>query len=145
MKIRATLPDSKHYQPIPSKKEGWFSWLDKASPLVEVRSIVPDPWGKEFDIVFMVGKGKTRAGNRYGRSLTLACYSADPSTQAAIIVRDRWKGKIFNSVEPCLAFYGIDCDEEVNQLLYTLILASDKPSLSAIAFEEKLIDLGLLE
>lgn len=145
MKIRGILPDQKHYQPISSKKEGCFFWCDKASPLVEVRSFEQDPWDKEFDIVFHVNKGKTRAGNRYGRSLMLACYSPDASTISGIIVRDRWKGRIFNSIEPCLAFYGIDCDEEVNQLLYTLVLTPEKPSLSAVAFEEKLIDLGLLE
>lgn len=145
MKIRATLPDKKHYQPIPAKKEGWFSWADKASPLVEVRSQNPDPWGKEWDIVFFVNKGKTRAGNEYTRSLALACYPPLDSVPPGYIVRDRWKGKVFHSVEPCIAFYAVNCDEDVNQLLYTLVLAPERPGLSAYAFEEKLIEMGIFE
>lgn len=145
MKIRATLPDKKHYQLIPSKKEGCFSWVDKASPLVEIRSLVSDPWDKEWDIVFFVEKGKTRAGNRPTKSLTLMCYSPDERTQPGSIIRDRWKGKIFHSVEPCFAFYAVNCDEDFNQLLYTVVSMPEKPGLSVNAFEERLIELGIFE
>lgn len=145
MKIRALLPDKKHYQSVPPKREGCFSWVDKASPLVEVRALVPDPWGKEWDIVFFVEKGKTRAGNRPTKSLTIVCYSPDPTTQPGFVVRDRWKGKIFHSVEPSLAFYAVSCNEDFNQLLYTVVSVPERPGLSPQAFEERLVEMGLLE
>lgn len=125
MKVLATLPDSTYYQPIPSKKDGWFYWQDKASELVIVRSENPEPWEKEQTIFLGVKKGTNRDKRTYTKSLEITCYPPSEGLVKAQIVRDRWAGKIFHSVEPTLAFYAIPCDSTyLNQLLISVITKS---------------------
>jgi hypothetical protein len=135
MRVTANLPQPYIYSPIPPKKEGWHYWQDKASPLVTIRSESPNPWKKPQTIVFGINKGRRRDGVVYNRHLELICYPFDTGCCEAIIIRDRWKGEIFSTAEPSLAFFAINLQQDMNQLLYTVI---QKPLFNQSAHEFEL-------
>jgi hypothetical protein len=116
MKIIAKLPDSMHYRQIQNKGER-YQWVDKANENFRIVAPVANPWGKNWQILIGIVRGKTRAEIEYPRHLSLVCHEIDPakSFPQAEIRRERWSGNFAHTEEPVLFFAAFPASTDYGQ------------------------------
>lgn len=102
LKVRATLPEAQHFRQTQPKGDR-HQWADRATDALRVLAPTPDPWDQTWDILIRLEQGKTRAGLRYPKRLTLLCLPPEePAPPTANILRERWKGLFAHTCEPTL-------------------------------------------
>jgi hypothetical protein len=103
LKIRSHLPPRGHFKAIPSTTEGIWLFEDKLTPALRVRSPTPDPWAKEWVILFSPQHQKSDK-SQYPYRLILRLYPDGDAPNAAI-TREFYKGVFAWARQPLLAHY----------------------------------------
>lgn len=80
-----------------------YDWVDRYAETLHILSPDPDPWGKTWDILFRLSKGKTRGGAGYPRRMDMVLLAPAPQPNA-VLLRRHWKGLFAHSVAPSLLF-----------------------------------------
>jgi hypothetical protein len=105
MKIHGKLPNSKDFVPIESSTLGLYLWRDRQTAAIVIRSPDPDPWEKNWDILFSAQKQKADR-SEYPYRMQLRLYSSSKG-QLAVIDREWIKGVFASSNRANLKFIAL--------------------------------------
>lgn len=105
LKIKAIVQEAKYFRQIQSR-ETYFQWVDVETEDIRILCSDPDPWEKEYDILFRREQSRTRAGIISPKRLNLLCF---PPVSTGILrgelVRDICKGRYVHSESATLLFF----------------------------------------
>lgn len=103
MKLKAAIPIAwaEQFSQAPPKK-GLHVFAHQRSPLLEIHSPDPLPWGKGWSVLIGVDMNQTRKGIRYEKSAKLILYplESEPAIAAAELELEIRKGKLFYCDRP---------------------------------------------
>jgi hypothetical protein len=111
MKIIASLPEAKHYNPLQSTVEGRWLFQDKASSAARIQAPTPDPWGQQWKIVpsMQMQKGDD---SKWPYRLVIKLFPLDGEGIPAQFERERVKGLFAWADYQPLAFYAFPSGEK---------------------------------
>ncbi len=97
-------------------------FADKASDKIRVKSPVDSPWGQVWKLVPMTEKGRSRGGLVYLKRLTFKLFPLEENEDYLDIElrRERWKGDIFDSLDPTIRCWCVWVEPPQNQLIYSI-------------------------
>ncbi|MCT7965095.1 hypothetical protein NG799_01950 [Laspinema sp. D1] len=95
---------------------------DKASDKIRLKSPVDSPWGQVWKLVPLPEKGRSRGGLVYLKRLTFKLFPLEESEDSLNIElrRERWKGDIFDSLDPTIRCWCVFVEPPQNQLIYSI-------------------------
>ncbi|MCT7977621.1 hypothetical protein [Laspinema olomoucense] len=97
-------------------------FADKASDKIRLKSPVDSPWGQTWKLVPLPEKGRSRGGLVYLKRLTFKLFPLEEHDDYLDIQlrRERWKGDIFDSLDPTIRCWCVWVEPPQNQLIYSI-------------------------